>query len=146
MARNPFVVEPEEKKIELPPWTDASGRVWAIWIVVRRELTVGEHKKMMRKISSVTQQVAQVRGATPPPAEARLEWTEYSVARFEAYVIDWSLAHEPESKLPPTAASFEKLHRDLAEMIDNAVDAHEQEVAREKKATATEQSPSAISA
>ena len=143
MGKNPFIVDPEEKKIELPPWTDRAGRMWNIWLTLKRELSVGEHRAMLRKISSVTQRVNPgVRGAQD--IEARHEWTEYSMARFEAYIIDWSLAHEPESKLSPTRASFEKLHRDIAELIDNAVDAHERAVSEEKKDEGTATVPSAI--
>ena len=144
MGKNPFIVDPEETKIELAPWTDRAGRVWNIWMTLKQELSVGEHRAMLRKISSITQRVnTQQRGAVPD-IEARHEWTEYSMARFEAYIIDWSLAHEPESKLPPTRASFEKLHRDVAELIDNAVDAHERAVSEEKKDEGTATAPSAI--
>lgn len=142
MGKNPFIVDPEESKVELAPWVDHAGKTWAIWLTLKRELSIGEHRAMLRKISSVTQRVnPQQRGVTAD-IEARHEWTEYSMARFEAYIVDWSLAHEPESKLPPTRASFEKLHRDLAELIDNAVDAHEREVSEEKKAGATGAEPS----
>mgnify|MGYP001611544146 CR=1 FL=1 len=143
---NPFIVEPTEKKIDLPPWTDKAGKVWTIWLMVKCELSKGEHDRMLKKVSSVTQRIPPVRGAKAEDAVARMEWTEYSHARFEAYVTDWSLAHEPESKLPATLASFEKLHRDLAELIDNAIDAHEQAVSLEKKVTSISREPDAMSA
>ena len=119
---SPFIVNPVEKRIDLPPWTDRDGKTWTLWINVREELSKGEHDRMLKKIASVTQRVPQVRGAKAEDPVARMEWAEYSHARFEAFVVDWALSHDPNNKLPPTLASFEKLHRDLAELIDNALD------------------------
>ena len=146
MAKNPFIVEPDEHKLELPPWEDRDGKTWHLWITVRRQLSVGEQRKMMRSVMSVTQELPKTRGADIGKTEAKYDWLDYSFARMLAYIIDWSIAHEPDFKLPPTRASYEKLPQDLFDLIDNAIDAHETSSQQEKKAPNTKNQPSAISA
>ena len=143
---NPFLVEPSELKIELPPWEDRDGKTWHLWITVRRQLSVGEQRKMIRSVMAVTQELPKTRGADPGKTEAKYDWLDYSFARMVAYIIDWSIAHEPEFKLPPTRVSYEKLPQDLFDVIDGALDKHESAATLEKKAPNTSNVPSAISA
>ena len=145
MGKNPWIVDPEEKRLELE-WTDPDGQVRKFWLLVKRQLSVGEHRRMMRQVSTVTQKVSRARDQAQEDPTAKLEWTEYSFARMEAYITDWSLAHEPDSKLAATRPSYDKLHRSLFDIIDAALDEHEQESADEKKVPSTRPGPSAISA
>lgn len=144
MGKNPWIVDPDTERLDLT-WVDRDGVSHQVWLDVKHELSVGEHRKMMRTVSTVTQPIL-ARGQAAATPEAKLEWTEYSFARMVAYVVDWSLAHEAEHKLPVSRASYEKLRQDLFAVIDDALDAHEQRHVIEKKVTPTSALPSAISA
>ena len=146
MSVSPWVVAPETVRVDLE-WTGPDGEVRPIWLQLKRELSTGEQRRMMRGLTSVTQEVARVRGADAPPATAKLEWAEYSFARMETYIVDWSLAHDPEPshRLAPKRASYEALHQSLFGVIDDAVDEHEKAVAEAGKAPAAAPKPSTTS-
>jgi hypothetical protein len=127
---NPWVVEPEDKKLDLE-WV-SSGTAHAFWVKVKKHLTVGEQRRMQKQVSFVTSPL-QGKGGQAAEPEAKLEWTEYSFARCQAYIVDWSLADENDKKLPVTRQTMESLHTELFELIDNAVDDHETAMREEKK-------------
>jgi hypothetical protein len=129
---NPWVVEPEDVKVELE-WTTDEGETHPFWIRVKKYLSVGEQRRMMKDISIVTAPV-RTKDSEPSVPEAKLEWTEYSFARCRAYLLDWSLADENDKKLPVTRATLESFHSDLFDLIDNAIDDHESALAEKKKA------------
>lgn len=145
MGRNPWVVEPETKRIELT-WQDGA-EARPLWLSVKRQLNVGEQRAMMRAVSTVEQAVARVRGAVAE-AKAKIEWTEYSFARMAAYIVDWSLAHDPDPKarLAPTRESYDSLNPDVFQLIDDALDEHEKAEAERKKNQAGSPEPGATSA
>ena len=149
---NPYIVDPgapdAEKRIDYvwegAPEGDAYKRNG--WVKAKRLLSEGEHRRMMKSISTISQPVLK-KGETGTPT-AKFEWTDYSFARMEAYLTDWSLAHdsEPSHRLPIGRTSYEKLQRDLFEVIDNALDTHEVAQAEAKKTPAGSPVPEAISA
>ena len=147
---NPYIVEPAaagaERRIDLA-WTDAGGTVREIWLKLKTELSIGEHRRMLKSISKLSQEVPRTRGTAAAPA-AQFEWTDYGFARMEAYIIDWSLAHDPDQsmRLPPTRVSYEALRQGLYNLIDEALSEHEQRQGDEKKAPAGTIRPEAISA
>ena len=120
---NPWIVEPDDTKIDLV-WDDRRGESRKFWIKVKSDLSIGESRRMLKGISNVSTPI-QKRGEEPKNAEASFEWTEYSFARCESYLLDWSLADENGDKMPITRDSLEQLHTDLFDLIDNAIDAHE---------------------
>ena len=50
---NPWIVEPEEVKAELQ-WVDPSGETRDFWISIKKYLTIGEQRKMMKSVSQVS--------------------------------------------------------------------------------------------
>lgn len=143
---NPWTVNPKETdKIELT-WIDGETSR-PLWLLVKKYLSIGEERAMLRSVSSVSQPVSKRKGEAAPPATANIAWTDYSFARAVAYIIDWSLAHDPdpENRLPPTRESLETLKQDAFELIDNALDAHQQKMADAKKAPAGSPTPSETS-
>ena len=148
---NPWIVDPArtdaERQIDLGEHVGPDGVARALWIRVKTLLSIGEQRKMLKSVSTVSQPVA-TRGAKQGDAEAKLDWTEYSFARMAAYITDWSIAHEtePSYRLPATRASYEKLRQDVFEVIDAALNAHEAEAEAEKKAPASSPSPGETSA
>ena len=47
---NPWVVEPEDVKLELE-WKSGDGETYPFWIRVRKYLSVGEQRRMMKDVS-----------------------------------------------------------------------------------------------
>ena len=129
---NPWIVEPEEEKIELQ-WVDPSGEARDFWLTIKKYLTIGEQRKMMKAVSQITQPLSK-KGAERLDASATFEWTDYSFARCSAYLLDWSLSDENDNKMPLTRATLEQLHADLFDLIDGAIDAHETKMGEIKKA------------
>ncbi len=144
MGHNPWVQAPETARIELE-WRDGET-VRPLWLTVRKHLSAGESRAMLAGVTSVTQPVARTRTEKPAAATAKMEWADYSFARMVAYIVDWSVAHDPEPsfRLPPVRQSYESLPQSLFALIDDALDAHEQAMGAEGKATAGSPAPEAI--
>ena len=143
---NPWTVDPTEtEKIELE-WVDGET-VRKIWLTVKKQLSVGEERTMLKQVSSVSQLMVRKKGDEPERATARIEWAEYSFARAVAYIVDWSLAHDAEKadRLPPTRTSYESLRTDAFEVIDNALDEYETAVKASKKTPAGSPKPAPTS-
>lgn len=144
---NPWIVDPAApdatERIELE-WIDGEMRR-PFWIEIRRLLSIGQHRKMLKSVSRIEGKVSTVRGADPVSPTSTFEWTDYSFARMETYIVDWSLAHEARAKMPPTRSSFEKLRAEVFQVIDEALDAHEARMEEEKKVRAGSPTPSATS-
>jgi hypothetical protein len=126
MASNKWSVQPEDVRVELV-W-DFNGEERPFWIQLKKYLTVGENRRMLKSISNVTSKIG-ARGEKSAPPEARFEWTEYSFARCQSYILDWSLADDNGNKMDIKRETLESLHQDVFEIIDNAIDKHETEMA-----------------
>jgi hypothetical protein len=129
---NPWVVEPEEVKLELN-WTDLEGTDRPFWIKAKKRLSIGEQRRMLKSISKVTTPIASTKTSERATPEASFEWTEYSFSRCLAYLIDWSLMNGNDKRMPVSRETLESLHQSLFDIIDNALDEHEKEVTLEKK-------------
>jgi hypothetical protein len=136
MPSNQWSVQPEDVRVELV-WT-FDGTERPFWIQLKKYLTVGENKKMLKSISNVTSKIG-VRGEQAPAPEARFEWTDYSFARCQAYLLDWSLSDDDGNKMGIARDTLESLHQEVFDLIDNAIDKHEATIvnATSKKKAAT---------
>ena len=136
---NPWSVEPEEHKIDLV-W-EYGDEHRSFWILVKKCLTIGESRKMMKSISRVSSTMS--RTGEPASTEAQFEWTEYSFARAMTFLLDWSLADDKDNKLPLKRESLESLHPAVFDLIDDAIDEHEAEMneAQSKKTKGGGQKP-----
>jgi hypothetical protein len=130
---NPWFVEPEEEKIELV-WNDG-GTEREFWIMLKKRLTIGESRRMLKSISRVHSRLkGQGREAEQP--EAQFDWTEYSFARAITYMVDWSLSDDKGNKLQLNRSNLEALNQRVFEIIDKAIDQHDTDVAeKESKKT-----------
>jgi hypothetical protein len=144
MTTNPWVVEPEEVKIELT-WTDPNGTDRQLWIKAKKILSIGEQRRMLKSISKVTSSIGEKLG-DKSSAEASFEWTDYSFARAEAYLLDWSLTNGQDKRMAVSRETLESLHQSLFDVIDNALDDHEKEMTQVKKPTASSRKRKRISA
>jgi len=136
---NPWSVEPEERKIDLV-W-EYGDKSLPFWILVKKCLTIGESRKMMKSISRVSSTLS--RAGEPASTEAQFEWTEYSFARAMTFLLDWSLADDKDNKLELKRENLESLHPAVFDLIDNAIDTHETEMneAQSKKTKGGGQKP-----
>ena len=93
---NPWSVEPEEERIDLV-WKDGTVER-EFWVTVKKRLTIGESRKMLKSISKVASKLKTKSSEAEAP-EAQFDWTEYSFARAMTYLIDWSLADDKGNKM-----------------------------------------------
>jgi hypothetical protein len=104
------------------------------WIDVKRELSYGEQQQMF----------AATRRQFAPGQEPLLDATQIGRALMAAYIVSWSFVDAEGTPVPFSPAAISNLDVDAAKEIRDALDAHEEAVAQEKKRLATT-SPSATS-
>jgi hypothetical protein len=122
----PWFVQPDVTRIDLV-WVAQDGVSHDLWIEVKRDLTIGEERGMLRSVSDVTAAVRQSPTSTATAANdpsATFDWTEYSFSRILAYTVDWSLQDDKGNKLPRTREILGQFQKDLFDLIDNAIEAH----------------------
>ena len=141
---NPWSVEPEDHKIDLVWEHGDDSRPF--WIMVKKRLTIGESRRMLKSISRVQSKLSPS-GGEPIAPEAQFEWTEYSFARAMTFMLDWSLADDKDNKLPLNRQNLESLHPAVFELIDTAIDTHESKMneVESKKTSGGGQKPKATS-
>jgi hypothetical protein len=129
-------VTPESVRIPLKNGTD--------WIEVKKELTVGEEKKFRS---------AGMKNVRPggDASAIEIDWSEMSLARVEAYLLDWSATRpDPKNKdkvvaVPVTPAAIKSLAAEDFEEIDNAIQAHIESESAAKKAKSDSENSSSLS-
>jgi hypothetical protein len=147
---NHWTVTPETKRIE-----NLEFRGRSFWIEVKQQLTKGEKDHVrtsgFRAVTGFggSDRPGRVGDAKEP--QIVVDWAAQSMAQTLEYLVDWSLADDKGNKLPlrPPSAKLDTvnaLHEGLYEVIEAAIAAHVEAQDREKKVTAGEPAPSAISA
>jgi len=131
---NPWIVNPDLERIDLK-WEDPNGKTHPLWIEVKSELTIGEERQMLRSVSDITTAVRKA-GETSDPS-AKFDWTEFSFARMLAYLMDWSLVDDKNTKLIISREVIGSFHKSLFDLIDNAVETHIESGGVEKKQKST---------
>ena len=131
---NPWIVSPDLERIELK-WKDPNDKTHPLWIEVKSELTIGEERQMLRSVSDITTVVRKAGGTADP--SAKFDWTEYSFARMLAYLMDWSLVDDKNTKLIISREVIGSFHKSLFDLIDDAVEKHVESGGVEKKQKAT---------
>ena len=131
---NPWIVRPYLERIELK-WEDPTGKTHPLWIEAKSELTIGEERTMLRAVSDITTVVRKAGGTADP--SAKFDWTEYSFARMLAYLMDWSLVDDKNTKLIISREVIGSFHKSLFDLIDDAVEKHIESGGVKKKQKAT---------
>ena len=90
------------------------------WIVIRRELTVGQQRDLVRAMRD---------------KDGEVDKTAYPTARALAYLVAWSFVDERGTVAPITAGAIEFLETATLTEISVALNAHEAALEHEKKAT-----------
>lgn len=120
-----WIVAPDTKRLEIE-LTAPDGTVEGHWMEVKKSLNVGEARKV---------QTAGWKGVSAPTRDRQatnevniaIDFKEQSLARTMAYVVRWSL------DVPVSQQGIESLREDVYEVIENALTAHVEEQAAEKK-------------
>lgn len=118
-------VLPETVRLTLP-----SGD----WMVVKKELTVGEdHRYRSAGLHRISRE-----GQAPT---VDVNWAEIALARVETYLVDWSAKTADGKDVPVTRAAIEALDPDDFRVMDEAIQAHIAATAEEKKLRAPSSGP-----
>ena len=144
MSNAKWFVTPDVTRIDLD-WNAPTGEAHPLWIEVKSELTIGEERAMLRSVSNVTAEVRKAAdGATSDPS-AKFDWTEYSFARLLAFLTDWSLTDDKETKLIINRELIGSFHKTLFDLIDDAVEVHIENGGQLKKTKPTKRKRKATS-
>ena len=144
MSNAKWFVTPDVTRIDLD-WNAPIGEAHPLWIEVKSELTIGEERAMLRSVSNVTAEVRKAAdGATSDPS-AKFDWTEYSFARLLAFLTDWSLTDDKETKLIINREVIGSFHKTLFDLIDDAVEVHIENGGQLKKTKPTKRKRKATS-
>lgn len=112
-------VQPGTRKLEL-----SAGD----WIEVKKQLTVGERKRIDGAgIVAVQDEKGGV--------QMRVDWAETSFTRTLTYVTAWSFRDAGGNPVAFTREAVEALHPESYAEIEKAIDKHVQEIAQAKKQT-----------
>lgn len=126
-----WTVKPEDVKIDLT-FVD-EGKTFPFWIKIKKRLTVGESRRVMTAGWRGLRQSNPGARADNAGPEIQIDWKATSFARAEAYLIDWSLTDERETKLAVTHDVIESLHPDVFALIEDAINKHIETAEQEKK-------------
>ena len=119
-----WFVKPEEVRLDLI-YTEPSGTEHPFWIRVKKELTVGEQRR-------VTTAGWRSSLASDTESGIHVDWKVQTFARTEAYLTGWSLAEAPEL-VPLCREAIEGLEQGVYDVIEEALNKHIESVKAEKK-------------
>lgn len=141
-----WCVTPEDVQVDLV-YAGPDGSRNSFWIKVKRQLTVGEERRVMTAGWRGLKQGAKPRpGEEAEGAEIAIDWRLQSLARTEVYLTDWSLTDDKNNKLAHDRETIESLHPDVFALIEGAINDRVKAAEAEKKATPGSAAPLAISA
>lgn len=139
-----WTVTPETVRLE------GEWRGHAFWLEAKRELTEGEHRRVMmagfRGMKGLGGDQRAARPGEVRETSLDIDWIGQSYTRTLTWVVDWSLTDDKGNKLKLTRDTLEQLHRAMYEAIEALLNAHVTASEEEKKAPAGEPEPRAISA
>ena len=137
-----WCVDPERDRLDL----EALGHPF--WIDVKRELTVGEQRKVETAgFRGVVQGAETRRPGEAASTEIAIDWRTQSFARTEVYLLDWSLADDKGNKLKISRDVVESLKQPVYAAIETGITAHvEAQAALIKNDPSSGSGPRAISA
>ena len=135
-----WTVAPETTRLDLV-YVDGAGERHPLWVRVKRQLTVGESRRIMTAGWG-----GMSTGRAGGGNEIAIDWRTQGFARAEVYLTDWSLADHTGARLPVTREMIEELHPAVFALIEEALTAHVAAAGEEKKATAGDDAPAATSA
>lgn len=95
------------------------------WIEVKKELTVGDEKRLLS---------SGFKRASPGSEQIEVDWFTRSIARVEIYLTGWSAVDDKGRPVAITRDAIETLSSEDFDVIDDAIKTHQAAVDAEKKA------------
>lgn len=125
-----------DNKIELV-W-NAPGGPEPFWIRIKNALTAGEDRRA--KMGGWKG----LGGIGKGEQEIRIDWQATGFSRVYVYLTDWSLTDDKDRKLAINLDTIASLHKDVFELIENAITAQvvEQDEAKKKATLSGKSEPS----
>lgn len=112
------------------------------WIDVKKELSVGERKRMQ---AAAFQSVSNVPGITTDVEDAdpklNIDWGSLSIARVCEYLVAWSFVDDDGKGVAISRSSVEALNEETFDEIDDAIKSHQDVMAKKKKPRNTKSAP-----
>lgn len=141
-----WTVSPEDDRVDL---TYNDGAIeHAFWVRFKKLLSIGEDRRVQTAGWTGMRGVVRGKNATDADIdpEIRIDWSKQTFARAAAYLTEWSLTDDQRRPLPLAVDTIAALHPSVFALIDNALTAHIEAQAQEKKPTAGGDTPSTTSA
>jgi hypothetical protein len=123
MGRRNRFVKPKEIKLEI---SDGD------WITIKKELTVGERKRMFA--AGLKQMEA---GAGDEDPKFNIDPVEMSFSKVKEYLIGWSFEEDEKGDVIPVELSddaIRNMDQETFEEIEEAIDKHTEKLEKEKNA------------
>jgi hypothetical protein len=114
------------------------------WVEIKRELSVGERKKLEASPMNSVRPGEHVK-TDPNDVEMGLDWGRYYLVKLQVYIVAWSFEDASGKSVRVTADAINNLDSDTAEEIMEAINQHEEKVADAKKVRNISSLPGAIS-
>lgn len=121
-----WTVAPSDNRVDLV-WETAPTGPQPFWVRLKDLLTVGEDRRVK------TAGWRGVGGIGGKEQEIRVDWREMGFVRAFVWITDWSLKDDKDNKLKLSIDTFETLHPDLFEVIENAITQHIEALEAKKK-------------
>lgn len=119
---NIWIVTPQTVRIEL----DFRGTPF--WIELKKELTVGEEKRLyasgFRSVSRERGTPAAKAGEPVPEIEINVDYDAAIFMKVKTYLVDWSLTDDKGQKLPHNLDGIMALSPAVFAIIERAIDEH----------------------
>lgn len=115
-------VNPDTTRLELP-----NGE----WVEVKNELPSIEEKRYR---SAGFKRVRMDKTNADTVSDVEMDWVELAFARIVAYVVDWNVKDANGNKVKYTIDAVRRLVSEDFDVLNKAVEAHEEAKAAEKKA------------
>jgi hypothetical protein len=112
------------------------------WIEVKKHLSAIEEKRFR---SAGLRRMSQRKGDNDEPQnEVDIDWAAMAFARVVTYLVDWSAKMPSGVRMAVSKDAIGQLDSDSFEEIDNAIQAHIEKMAEEKKAPSGKPSLTAV--
>lgn len=119
-----------DDKVDLV-WEHAPNGPLPFWIRLKKELTVGED----RHVKTAGWKGVRGVGGKEGEQEISIDWKETGLVRAFTWLTAWSLMDEKDRVLPISLPVLSSLHKDVFDLIENAITERVKEAEAKKKAS-----------
>jgi hypothetical protein len=114
------------------------------WVEVKRELSVGERKKLEASPMNSVRPGGNV-ARDPNDVEMGLDWGRYFLTKLQVYIVAWSFVDAKGQPVRVTPDAISNLDPESGEEIMDAITEHEEKITAAKKVRNISTLPEVIS-